>query len=76
MRNIIGKCSICGGRVSVPDSFLSTIPPTPTCESCGATARSNLPIIPMKPNDWKKEERPDYPVYQKSKRSEDVEIRM
>lgn len=44
---IVGTCSICGGRVTIPDVWGAIIPPTPTCESCGAVAAQNGPIIPM-----------------------------
>ena len=48
MNNIIGTCSICGGRVSVPQVWHGIIPPTPTCEACGATAaETHGPVIPM-----------------------------
>lgn len=47
---IIGKCSLCGGRVTVPSVFHSVIPPKPTCESCGAiAAEPDLPVVPMQP---------------------------
>lgn len=54
----LGTCSICGGRVSLPDYYLSTVPPRPHCESCGAVAREEGPVIPMehpqheKPRSW------------------------
>ncbi len=49
-KTIVGTCSLCGGCVSVPKLFWSVISPTPTCESCGATAKPNHgPIIPMSP---------------------------
>jgi hypothetical protein len=43
----IGKCSQCGGIVSVPTYFHSVNRPLPTCERCGAVAdeTSNLPVI-------------------------------
>lgn len=44
----IGTCSICGGRVSVPTIYFSVVPPTPTCENCGATALPSGPVIPMR----------------------------
>jgi len=46
---VLGKCSICGGRVTVPLVWLGVIPPVPTCESCGAMADAPGPVIPMKP---------------------------
>lgn len=42
-----GTCSLCGGRVTVPDHWLSVVPPTPTCEQCGAVAAEHGPVIPM-----------------------------
>ncbi len=45
--NTIGTCSKCGGAVQVPVSWGSTIPPVPTCATCGATAKaSHGPVIP------------------------------
>ncbi len=58
---ILGRCSLCGGRVVVPNVFHSVIPPKPTCEKCGAVeAETNLPIIPMKPRraPWAKSIKP------------------
>lgn len=49
MRTIIGTCSCCGGRVSVPTVFMSVVPPVPTCESCGATQAAHGPVIQMQP---------------------------
>ena len=49
----LGRCSICGGRVTVPTIWSGTIPPTPTCEVCGAIeatydpGEKPLPIIRM-----------------------------
>lgn len=48
-KTILGACSICGGRVSVPTIYHSIIPPTPKCESCGAVRAENGPVIPMRP---------------------------
>lgn len=47
----VGRCSECGGVVSVPRYCMSTQRPVPTCESCGATAdpAAHLPVIPMTP---------------------------
>ena len=49
-RKIVGKCSECGGVVSLPLVSHSVVRPVPTCEKCGATAdvTANLPVIPMK----------------------------
>ncbi len=49
---IVGLCSICGGKVTVPSMWMSVIPPVPTCSKCGATQRAqadNYPIIDMDP---------------------------
>lgn len=46
---VIGKCSLCGGRVVVPSAWWSINPPVPTCEKCGAVADTPGPVIPMKP---------------------------
>lgn len=35
----VGTCSICGGRVTVPELWAATVPPIPACESCGATKK-------------------------------------
>ncbi len=51
---IIGKCSICGGQVTVPESWLGIFPPTPTCRSCGAEAENRGPVIPMRPKGAKR----------------------
>ena len=47
---IIGKCGICGGRVTVPVVWWSVVPPVPTCESCGAVVddTAHLPTLPMR----------------------------
>lgn len=49
MKQTIGTCSICGGRVTIESSWYATIPQTPTCEDCGATAAQHGPVIPMRP---------------------------
>ncbi len=46
---IIGTCSLCGGRVTVPDVWMGIYPPTPQCESCHAVAADSGPVIKMKP---------------------------
>jgi len=48
MSTTVGTCSICGGRVSIPSNWSATVPPTPTCESCGATKKQpHGPVIDM-----------------------------
>jgi hypothetical protein len=47
MHQIVGKCSLCGGAVTVPTVYHSTVPPTPSCQSCGATKKNDLPIVEM-----------------------------
>lgn len=67
MSNVLGTCSICGGPVMVPEFWGGSIPPTPTCQKCGATkAQPHGPVIPMDRNDREygyvsTEDRPDYP---------------
>jgi len=57
---IIGRCSICGGNVVAPTGYLSTLPPVPTCQSCGATAsRPELPVVPMEPRRFTTSDRSD-----------------
>lgn len=47
---ILGKCSRCGGTVSVPVIWYGVVPPTPTCNGCGATkSNEDLPTIKMEP---------------------------
>lgn len=47
---VIGTCSICGGAVCVPHTWMSVNPPVPTCNSCGAVPKqSHGPIIEMEP---------------------------
>lgn len=44
----VGTCGACGGAVRLPTAWWSVIPPVPTCEVCGATARPNYgPVLPM-----------------------------
>lgn len=52
MNKTIGTCSICGGRVTEPTVWHGVIPPTPTCESCGAVAAAHGPVIPMQPQRY------------------------
>lgn len=50
MKRTVGTCSRCGGRVSVPVIWLSTVPPVPTCERCRGTARNAYgPVVEMDP---------------------------
>lgn len=46
-RRPVGKCSCCGGVVSVPTVYMSVCRPPVSCESCGAVAdpARNLPVI-------------------------------
>jgi hypothetical protein len=48
MNTIIGKCSICGGNVTVPSVYHSITPPVPTCDSCGAIGKDEGKVIQMK----------------------------
>lgn len=46
----VGRCSLCGGLVTLPAAWWSVVPAEPTCEGCGATAAPpELPTIPMVP---------------------------
>jgi len=51
MNRVVGKCSICGGRVTVPDVWMGINPPIPQCENCYAfeDTTKDLPVVPMKP---------------------------
>jgi hypothetical protein len=45
---IHGTCSLCGGPVTTPATWLGVMPPTPTCQRCGATQReAHGPVIDM-----------------------------
>lgn len=46
-QSIVGTCSLCNGPVVVPNVWYGTVPPTPTCSSCGAIAAAHGPVIPM-----------------------------
>lgn len=46
---ILGTCSICGGRVVVPTIWWGVVPPEPTCERCNAKAKDHGPVIEMTP---------------------------
>ncbi len=48
MKRVIGTCSECGGRVTLPTDWMSVDPPIPECESCGAVAASPGPVIKMR----------------------------
>lgn len=48
---VVGTCSICGGQVTVPQVWMGTVPPVPTCNKCYATAAPpELPVLPMIPH--------------------------
>lgn len=72
-RRPIGRCSECGGVVSLPEYWMGVNRPLPTCESCGRVANEanylNLPIIPMKPRksdvwprEWSTDNEPPYKI--------------
>lgn len=46
MNVIIGRCSLCQGDVSMPLTWSGTVPPVPTCQSCGAV-KDRRPVIEM-----------------------------
>ena len=60
----VGTCSLCGGPVQVPGGvWMSVIPPTPTCASCGAVAAQHGPVIPMhRPAERRVSETTNVPV--------------
>lgn len=47
-KQTLGTCSICGGPVTCPLFYWSTVPPVPKCEGCGATG-GHGPVIQMTP---------------------------
>ena len=51
----IGTCGVCGGAVTVPDVWHSTIPATPRCVSCGRRAAPGGPVIQMQPHRHEQE---------------------
>lgn len=63
-RTIIGTCSLCSGPVAIANSWLSLIPPLPSCLKCGATAQANYgPTIPMQPKQEEKKWNIDQDVH-------------
>ena len=55
-QRIIGRCSICGGRVILETVQWISGPPMPAqCESCGASERQTdrMPVIPMRPSPYR-----------------------
>lgn len=55
MNRTVGTCSICAGRVTAPQTYLSTVPPIPSCESCGATQKQpHGDVIQMEPRKQQK----------------------
>lgn len=53
MDRTVGTCSICGGRVTLPEVWMGVVPPIPRCASCGATKKQpHGPVIDMeRPKD-------------------------
>lgn len=50
MDHTIGTCLLCGGRVSIPHSYMSVVPPQPTCQRCGACMKQpHGQVIEMTP---------------------------
>jgi hypothetical protein len=45
----IGRCSLCGGRVTLPELWGGLTEPKGICESCGAVERDRSRVIPMQP---------------------------
>lgn len=53
--HLVGRCSNCGGNVTLPEIHHSVTIPVPTCQSCGATKKNELPIIEMEqPKDTRR----------------------
>lgn len=48
MKRILGSCSKCGGRVTVPKIWHGVNPPTPSCDSCHSIPVDTKPVIQMK----------------------------
>jgi len=48
-KQTIGRCSNCGGAVTLPVYFHSVVTPQPECEDCGAVAKARGPVIDMGP---------------------------
>ena len=50
-KQTVGRCSQCGGAVTLPLLWGGVNPPVATCDDCGATEDrlAHLPTIPMKP---------------------------
>ena len=47
---VLGTCSLCGGRVSMPDAWSTIAAPQPRCQSCFAVPEQAWgPIIRMRP---------------------------
>jgi uncharacterized Zn finger protein len=61
-RRVVGKCSRCGGVVSIPTLIHMVGRVRASCESCGAVAdeTAGLPTIPMRGGRdvWSKKETP------------------
>jgi len=45
---IIGTCSLCGGRIGIPNIWHGIYPPEPQCLNCYAVAADSGPVIPMR----------------------------
>lgn len=44
----VGTCGRCGGPVTVPSVWMGLLPPTPTCQKCGATMKNSHGPAPVK----------------------------
>jgi len=49
-KTVIGKCSLCGGKVITDSIWMSTESQVPRCSSCGEEMDDmvNVPTVPMK----------------------------
>ena len=52
MNNFIGICSLCGGNVTIPIQWVRMHPPSPMCNSCGATAKNKHPVVEMEKKNF------------------------
>lgn len=55
MDRVVGTCSLCGGPVTLPEFWMGTVPPVPTCASCHARQKQPYGnVIEMEPRKEKK----------------------
>lgn len=49
---VVGKCSLCGGKVTIPNVWMGMTPPEPRCMSCHATPKDKGPTIQMEKKSY------------------------